>query len=126
MNALTWLFLLALALATATRLWLALRQIRHVGAHAGAVPETFADAIPLSAHRKAADYTAAKARLGMLDVAIGAAVVLALTVGGLLQALSEAWAAAFAPGSLAHGTALLLSVFFVQAIVSLPLAFYRT
>jgi STE24 endopeptidase len=125
MNALTWLFLAALALATATRLWLALRQIRHVSAHAGAVPDTFADAIPLAAHRKAADYTAGKARLGMLDVAIGVAVVLALTVGGLLQALSDAWTAVFARGSLAHGTALLLSVFFVQAIVSLPLAFYR-
>ena len=125
MNALTWLFLAALALATATRLWLALRQIRHVSAHAGAVPDTFADAIPLAAHRKAADYTAGKARLGMLDVAIGVAVVLALTVGGLLQALSDAWTAVFARGSLAHGTALLLSVFFVQGIVSLPLAFYR-
>lgn len=126
MNALTWLFLAALALATATRLWLAVRQIRYVSAHADAVPDTFVDAIPIAAHRKAADYTAAKARLGMLDIAIDAVLVLALTVGGLLQGLSDAWALVFARGSLGHGTALLLSVFFVQAIVSLPLAFYRT
>jgi STE24 endopeptidase len=52
--------------------------------------------------------------------------LLALTLGGLLQALSDAWAKLFAPGSLGHGTALLLSVFFIQAAVSLPLAFYRT
>jgi len=126
MNFLTWLFLVALALATGTRLWLAQRQIRHVHAHRDAVPETFAEAIPLSAHQKAADYTEAKSRLGTLDVLIGAALVLAFTLGGLLQALSGAWAGVFTAGSLAHGTALLLSVFFVQAAASLPLASYRT
>jgi STE24 endopeptidase len=126
MNLLTWLFLAAVLLATATRLWLAQRQIRHVRAHRDAVPATFAEAIPLAAHQKAADYTAAKTRLGMLDVLVGAVLVLALTVGGLLQWLSDAWSGVFARGSLAHGTALLLSLFFVQAAVSLPLAFYRT
>jgi STE24 endopeptidase len=126
MNLLTWLFLAAVALASATRLWLAQRQIRHVRAHRDSVPGTFAEAIPLAAHQKAADYTAAKARFGRADVLVDAALVLALTLGGLLQALSDAWAAAFAPGSLAHGTALLLSVFFLQAVVSLPLALYRT
>jgi len=126
MNLLTWLFLAAVALASATRLWLAQRQIRHVRAHRDSVPRTFAEAIPLAAHQKAADYTAAKARFGRVDVLVDAALVLALTLGGLLQALSDAWAAAFAPESLAHGTALLLSVFFLQAGVSLPLALYRT
>src|SRR5204862_4101286 len=42
------------------------------------------------------------------------------------QWLTDLWASAFEPGSLWHGTALLLSLFFVQGIVSLPLAFYRT
>src|SRR5574338_253467 len=126
MNLLTWLFLAALLLATATRLWLAQRQVRHVAAHRGAVPGTFAEAIPLAAHQKAADYTVAKTRLGMIDVLVGVVLVLALTLGGLLQALSDGWAGVFAPGSLAHGTALLLSVFFVQAALSLPLAVYRT
>ena len=32
-NALTWIFLAALVAVTATRLWLAQRQIRHVRAH---------------------------------------------------------------------------------------------
>jgi STE24 endopeptidase len=75
-NAFTWAFLAALAAATSTRLWLAQRQMRHVAAHRGAVPATFSDAIPLEAHQKAADYTVAKARVGMLDLAIGAAVTL--------------------------------------------------
>jgi STE24 endopeptidase len=90
------------------------------------VPGTFAEAIPLSAHQKAADYTAAKARLGMVEVLLGAALVLVLTLGGLLQALSDAWAAPLTRGSLAHGTALLVSLFLLQGALSLPLAFYRT
>ena len=125
-NALTWLFLAALVAATATRLWLGLRQIRHVAAHRDAVPASFADSISLAAHQKAADYTAAKTRIGAVDVLVDAVLVLVLTLGGGLQALSDLWARAFAPGSLAHGTALLLSLFLVQGVVSLPLALYRT
>ena len=125
-NALTWLFLVVLLAATATRLWLGNRQIRHVAAHREAVPPSFADSIPLTAHQKAADYTAAKTRLGAIDVVIGALLVLIFTLGGALQALSAAWARVFEPGGLAHGTALLLSLFFIQGLVSLPLALYRT
>ena len=51
------------ALASATRLWLAWRQVRHVRAHRDAVPPAFAQAISLAAHQKAADYTVAKNRL---------------------------------------------------------------
>jgi STE24 endopeptidase len=125
-NALTWLFLAALAAASATRIALAARQIRHVNAHRDAVPAGFADSIALAAHQKAADYTAAKMRFGIVDTLVGVAVVLAFTVGGAIEALSRAWAHGLAAGSIAHGTALLLSLFFVQGVVSLPLALYRT
>ncbi|MFN2644510.1 MAG: M48 family metallopeptidase [Burkholderiales bacterium] len=125
-NALTWLFLVALAAASATRLWLAARQIRHVRAHRGAVPGAFAGTIALSAHQKAADYTTAKTRLGMVELLIAAAVVLVFTLAGLLQWLSQAWSGVFATGSVAHGTALLLSIVFLQSLIGLPLAAYRT
>jgi STE24 endopeptidase len=125
-NALTWLFLAALLAATATRLWLARRQIRHVRAHRDAVPPSFAETIPLNAHQKAADYTAAKTRFGAISTLIDAALLLLLTLGGGLQWLADLWARVFEPGSLSHGTALLLSLFFVQGVVSLPLALYRT
>src|SRR2546430_3167228 len=97
-NAFTWLFLAALVAATATRLWLARRQIRYVMAHRAAVPASFADSIPLHAHQKAADYTAAKTRLGMIDVLIGAAPLLVFTLGGLVQWLARAVRAALRPG----------------------------
>ena len=125
-NAFTWAFLAALAAATATRLWLAQRQIRHVSAHRGAVPGTFAEAIPLEAHQKAADYTVAKTRVGMLDLAIGAAVTLWLTLGGLIEWISGFWARWLEPGSVLHGTALLLTIFFIQAALGLPTTLYRT
>ena len=125
-NAFTWAFLAALGAATLTRLWLAQRQVRHVRAHRAAVPGTFADAIPLESHQKAADYTVAKARLGMLDLLIGAGMALWLTLGGLLQWLSDLWSPWLGAGSLPHGTALLLSVFLVQALAGLPTTLYRT
>jgi STE24 endopeptidase len=124
-NALTWIFVAALALATVTRLWLALRQMRHVAAHRGAVPAPFTDAIPLHDHQKAADYTLVKARFGMVHVGVEALLTLWLTLGGLIQALASLWGLWLAPGSLLHGTALLLSLFLVQGIVGLPLTLYR-
>ena len=126
LNAFSWVFLAALGAAAATRLWLAQRQVRHVLAHRDAVPATFADAIPLAAHQKAADYTAAKNRLGMLEIAIGALLTLLFTLGGLLQWLSELLARVLQGGSVLHGSALLLAVFFIQAAVGLPATLYRT
>jgi STE24 endopeptidase len=126
MNALTWTFLAALAAATLARLWLAERQVAHVRAHRDAVPPTFAEAIPLSAHRKAADYTVAKSRLGMLDVLLGAAILVALTLGGVLQWMSAQWALLFTPGGLAHGTALVAGTLVLLSALELPVALYRT
>jgi STE24 endopeptidase len=124
-NAFAWVFLAALAASIATRLWLAQRQVAHVRAHRAAVPATFADSIPLEAHQKAADYTVAKARFGMLEIGIDAALLLALTLGGGIQWLADAWSRLFEPASLWHGTALILSAFAVQGAVDLPGRLYR-
>jgi STE24 endopeptidase len=124
-NAFTWLFLAAVAAATATRLWLSQRQMRHVRAHRDAVPRMFAESIPLAAHQKAADYTVAKARLGNVETLLDAAILLVLTLGGLLQWLSDLWARAFAVESLWHGTAVILTVFLLKGVLSLPLSVYR-
>jgi STE24 endopeptidase len=124
-NAFTWLFLVAVAAATATRLWLTQRQIRHVRAHRDAVPGMFAEAIPLASHQKAADYTVAKSRLGIVDTLLDAAILLVLTLGGALQWLADAWQSVFPATSLWHGTALILTVFLLKGILGLPLDVYR-
>ena len=126
MHAFTIAFLAALALATATRIWLALRHVRHVTARRDAVPAEFAANVPLAAHQKAADYTAAKTRLGILDALVSAAVLLAFTLGGGLQALFELWGNVFEPGGYAHGIALILSVGVITGLVDLPFSIYRT
>ena len=124
-NAFAWVFLAALAAASATRLWLALRQMRHVRAHRDAVPATFAATIPLEAHQKAADYTVAKVKLGMFDAVLDAVVLLALTLGGLVQWLAVQWDRLLPAQPLWHGAALIVSVFVLQSAIGLPLSLYR-
>jgi STE24 endopeptidase len=126
MHAFTLAFLAALVLVTGTRIWLALRHIRHVSAHRDRVPPEFAEGVPLAAHQKAADYTGARTRLGILDALVSAAVLLAFTLGGGLEWLYDAWARAFEAGGYAHGIALILSVAAITGFVDLPFSVYRT
>ncbi|MBS0353795.1 MAG: M48 family metallopeptidase [Proteobacteria bacterium] len=122
----TALFLFALGAGLLTRLWLAQRQIRHVAGHRAAVPVAFAASIALDAHQKAADYTVARVRLGIVDLLISAALLLGLTVGGGLQALFALSATVFTPGTLQHSVAFIAVVASVSWLVDLPLTVYRS
>src|SRR5439155_21935963 len=99
---------------------------RYVLANRNAVPAKFTASIPLAAHQKAADYTAAKTRLGMLETLAAAALLLGFTLGGGLQLLSDAWERIFQAGGYAHGIALITSVALVSSVIDLPFALYRT
>jgi len=83
-------FALALAASLLVKFWLSSRQVRHVAAHRGQVPPAFAGSVTLAAHQKAADYTIARARFGLLSLAFNAAVLLGWTLLGGLDALN-AW-----------------------------------
>src|ERR1700691_2540672 len=85
-HALTAVFLVAVAAETATRLWLASRQIAAVQAHRDQVPELFRSQISPSDQHKAADYTVARARLGRWATVFEAAIKVLLTVGGGIAA----------------------------------------
>ncbi len=87
----TTLFIAAVVIATAVELWLAARQITAVTAHRDRLPEPFAGQLSPEDHRKAADYTVAKARLGMISTVIDSVVTLALTVGGGIAAIDALW-----------------------------------
>ena len=84
-------FALALAASTLLKIWLSSRQVRHVAAHRGAVPAPFAGHVSLAAHQKAADYTIARSRFGLLALAFNAAVLLGWTLLGGLNLLNG-WA----------------------------------
>ena len=103
MHGFTAVFLVALGLTTLARLWLSQRHIRYVLANRDEVPAEFSASIPLAAHQKAAEYTAAKTRLGVLETLAAAALLLGFTLGGGLQFLSDAWERIFEAGGYAHG-----------------------
>ena len=119
----TFLFLAACALTLAGRLWLTLRQIRHVAAHRAAVPAGFAERISLAAHQKAADYTVDRNKLVILTTLVDAALLLAFTLGGGLAWLHEFWSARV--DGLVYGLALIFSVMVIGAAIDLPFAVYR-
>ena len=68
----TLIFVVLLALTTATRLWLGSRQINYVQAHRAQVPAAFSSDISLEAHQKAADYSSTKTRLVLIEVVVQA------------------------------------------------------
>ncbi|MGB8052751.1 MAG: M48 family metallopeptidase [Azonexus sp.] len=119
----TFVFLAVFGLTLAGRLWLTLRQIRHVAAHRAAVPAGFTERISLAAHQKAADYTVDRNKLAILTTLVDAALLLALTLGGGLAWLHDFWAARL--DGLSYGVALIFSVMVLAAIIDLPFALYR-
>jgi STE24 endopeptidase len=119
-------FLATLALTTALRAWLAMRQWRHVEAHRAAVPAEFADRIELADHQKAADYTAAKIRLGLVELGVDTALLLLFTFGGLLANFDQFWREIFPQAEFAHGLALFASIGVAGFVVGLPFSLYRT
>jgi STE24 endopeptidase len=121
----TILFIAAVAAATAVELWLAARQIAAVAAHRNRIPEPFAGRLSPEDHRKAADYTVAKVRLGAIGTLINAAVTLALTVGGGIAAIDATWRhTGWSEPWL--GMAVIATVAIVIGVISLPLSLLRT
>jgi STE24 endopeptidase len=125
MHAFTLLFLAVLAAATVARLWLKVRQMRHVRAHRDRVPAAFAATIPLDSHRTAADYAVAKGRLDLVEIPFEAAVTLLLTLGGglaVIDALLRGWVGE----GLGHGVLLVACVVALTSALSLPASLWRT
>ncbi|MBQ0130637.1 MAG: M48 family metallopeptidase [Comamonas sp.] len=122
---LTLAFAVALAVQLLVQLWLNTRQVRHVAQHRHAVPAAFAAHIDLSAHQKAADYTLAKARLGLLHTAWSAVILLGWTLLGGLDALHATLLTWMAPG-MAQQLALLAGFAVISGVLDLPFSLYQT
>jgi STE24 endopeptidase len=130
MSSFAWtaLFAAALVASLTMRAWLAARQVRHVALHRDEVPESFRASISLAAHRKAADYTLAKARLGHVQMMFGAVILLGWTLFGGLDALNVAVRDLFMPrwGGLAYGVALVAAFVAIGSVLDLPFELYST
>ena len=123
--ALTWAFAVALVVGLGLKCWLVARQVRHVARHRSEVPAPFATRIALTAHQKAADYTLTKARLGMLEMALGSAMLLGWTLLGGLDALNQALLTVLG-GGMQQQLALLAAFAAISGLVDLPLSLYQT
>ena len=125
MNPFTIVFLLALAVTIAVRIWLARRHVRHIQRNRDAVPAEFSREISLEAHQKAADYSTARTRFNVMHSGVDWAVLLILTFGGLLQGLDHV-ARGWFDHPLLQGTALIALFTLFTSAVDLPLGYYRT
>ena len=125
---LTLLFAAALTLSLVLKFWLATRQMRHVAAHRDTVPAPFAASISLSAHQRAADYTLAKSRFGVLGMAFGSVVLLGWTLLGGIDTLNTALRDALQPrfGGLVYQLVLLGCFAVIGTLLELPFDLYRT
>ncbi|OIQ86579.1 protease HtpX [mine drainage metagenome] len=121
----TTVFLALLASTVLIRLWLGQRHVAHMQAHRDQVPPAFAASISLEAHQKAADYSSAKTRLVMFEGGVQAVVLLALTLGGILQWLDDSWRIALPDSAMLHGVLVILSAFAISSLVDIPLDYYR-
>ena len=118
------LFVSFFVITLSLRFWLAGRQVRHVLTHRKQVPPEFASKISLAAHQKAADYTVAKTRFGMLATLFGGFVLIGFTLLGGLQALSLAVLDATGPG-MAFQLGLVAAFAVVSGLLDLPFDYYR-
>ena len=125
LNQFTVVFLGFLAANGVVQWWLSARHLRHVLAHRNEVPAEFADSISLDTHQTAADYTAAKVRVGRIDYLIGTILLLLWTIGGGLDLLSRVWRD-LEISTVWTGTGFILTAFLLFGLLDLPMSAYRT
>ena len=124
MNFFTYIFLFSLFAGIFVQWFLVQKHINCVRLNRNNVPEAFNDKISLEAHQKAADYTEAKVKTGLFELIIGSALLLLWTLAGGLQFLDN-WLRTFGMSEILTGTALILSVFAIMAILELPLSLFK-
>jgi STE24 endopeptidase len=121
----TIVFAVGLCFSVLLKLWLANRQIRYVVYHRDAVPNVFAKTISVAAHQKAADYTLAKTRFGLMELVWGATVALGWSLLGGLSMLDRAIANEVGT-NLTQQVALLMAFVLINGAIDLPFTLYRT
>ena len=117
-------FLIAFLASFGLRHWLAQRQMRFVAKHRDSVPAEFAEKVTLAEHQKAADYTIAKLRLGVLENGVSAIILISFTLLGVLQILNISLSQLLGDG-ITQQIALLGSIAIISGIVDLPFSWYK-
>jgi len=124
-NLFTTIFIAAVLLSMFTKLWLARRQLRHIGLHRNEVPAKFCEQVKLSAHQKAADYTSTKTRFSLFTILFEAILLLGFTLGGGVQLLSD-WSLSTFDNTLLQGIGIIVAVLLISSILEIPFDLYNT
>ena len=119
------LFFFALSTATTAKIWLNLRNRRHILAHRHQVPEEFQEKISLAEHQKAADYTVSKLTIGQYFDGFDLLILLGWTLGGGIQILAE-WVLALQYGSILSGVIFFALYGAITTLLALPQSIYDT
>ena len=125
-STLTFVFIGLLIATTLTRLWLGSRHIGYVLAHRGAVPTAFANDISLESHQKAADYSADKTQLVLVEAVVQALLLALLTIGGGLQLIDNFWQNILPNYDIIRGALVICSALFISSLIDLPFEYYKT
>ncbi len=123
---LTYVFSAMLLVNLLFRFWLNSRQISHVAGYRHEVPVAFSNTVNLTSHQKAADYTIAKLRLGLLEMGLSAAILLGWTLLGGLSGLNQALLNWFSFGGMGQQLALVGTFILINGAIDLPLSLYQT
>jgi STE24 endopeptidase len=120
----TIVFLIAFIASFGLRHWLSQRQIRYVAKHRDAVPAEFTEKVTLAEHQKAADYTIAKLRLGIIENGVSAIILICFTLLGGLQILNMALLQLLGEG-IPQQMALLVSIVLISGVLDIPFSWYK-
>ena len=118
-------FVVLLLAKLAAGIWLDLLNLRHVRAHAGAVPESFRDFIDLADYEKSIEYTTAKTGFGIVRELFDSLVLAVVLLSGLLAAIYTGLSEVFGYGI--WGQALVLFVTGIAlGLTGLPFDWWST
>lgn len=124
--ALTSIFVILLFATTIVRIWLGRRHISHVLGHRNQVPAAFDGNISLEAHQKAADYSADKTKLVIIEAIVQSILLLALTLGGGLQLIDNIWRESLPNQEIIRGALVICTAMLVSSFIDLPFEYYKT
>jgi STE24 endopeptidase len=122
----TQIFVAVIVMSLSIRVWLGFRHIRHIQQHRQQVPAAFSESISLEAHQRAADYTSAKVKLRLSETVMESVVLLALTLGGVLQMLDKLWLQWLPEHEVIRGALVICSAMLISSAATLPFDYIQT
>ena len=102
-----------------------MRQIKTVKANQDRVPKAFSEDISLESHQKAANYTEAKMKLSNVSALVDAALLLALTFGGILNWFHDL-SSTTTSGTILSGLIFFGLIGLFISLAQLPIDLYKT